>query len=295
MEKNISEKPFTEENTREEKGEKKDIRLIGLDLDGTTLTSDKVLTARTKAVLEACLERGIEVLPATGRAKAGIPAYLTGIKGIRYILLSNGALVYDMKEDRYVYQNLLSFEKSMALLDQLEAYGSFYDLFAGGFGRCEGRFLDNLDDYAIEPHIQDLIHMSRKRIDNLRDWLLAWKKPVEKFTVFFADPEARLQAMADMGRDPDLAVTSSIPNNMELNSASCNKGDALLSLGRMLGISPSQIMACGDGVNDLDMVRMAGFGVAMDNGMDQVKEAADFITKSCDEEGVAYAIERFVL
>ena len=291
MEKNIREKSFTEADTRE----KKDIRLIGLDLDGTTLTSDKVLTPRTKKVLETCLERGIQVLPATGRAKSGIPAYLTGIQGIRYILLSNGALVYDMKEDRYVYQNLLPFEKSMALLDQLESYGSFYDLFAGGFGRCEGRFLDNLGDYAIEPHIQDLIHMSRKRIDNLRDWLLSWKKPVEKFTVFFADPETRLRAMADMGRDPDLAVTSSIPNNMELNSASCNKGDALLSLGRMLGFSPSQIMACGDGINDLDMVRMAGFGVAMENGMDQVKEAADFITKSCDEEGVAYAIERFVL
>ena len=66
----------------------KNVRLIGLDLDGTTLTSEKVLTPHTKEVLEKCLAEGIQVLPATGRVKTGIPEYLTQIEGMRYVILS---------------------------------------------------------------------------------------------------------------------------------------------------------------------------------------------------------------
>ena len=76
----------------------KNVRLIGLDLDGTTLTSEKVLTPHTKEVLEKCLAEGIQVLPATGRVKTGIPEYLTQIEGMRYVILSNGASVFHGKE-----------------------------------------------------------------------------------------------------------------------------------------------------------------------------------------------------
>ena len=69
----------------------KNVRLIGLDLDGTTLTSEKVLTPHTKEVLEKCLAEGIQVLPATGRVKTGIPEYLTQIEGMRYVILSIAA------------------------------------------------------------------------------------------------------------------------------------------------------------------------------------------------------------
>ena len=81
----------------EQEKKQPDVRLIGLDLDGTTLTSDKVLTPHTKEVLEKCLAEGIQVLPATGRVKSGIPEYLTQIEGMRYVILSNGASVLDLK------------------------------------------------------------------------------------------------------------------------------------------------------------------------------------------------------
>ena len=84
----------------EQEKKQPDVRLIGLDLDGTTLTSDKVLTPHTKEVLEKCLAEGIQVLPATGRVKSGIPEYLTQIEGMRYVILSNGASVLDLKEDK---------------------------------------------------------------------------------------------------------------------------------------------------------------------------------------------------
>ena len=94
----------------EQEKKQPDVRLIGLDLDGTTLTSDKVLTPHTKEVLEKCLAEGIQVLPATGRVKSGIPEYLTQIEGMRYVILSNGASVLDLKEDKVLYQNCIPWE-----------------------------------------------------------------------------------------------------------------------------------------------------------------------------------------
>lgn len=275
------------------KKNKRDIRLIGLDLDGTTLTSDKVLTPHTKEVLEACLKQGIQVLPATGRARAGIPSYLTEIEGMRYVVVSNGAAIVDLETGENVYTNCISWERTLELFDILENYHTFYDIYALGKGWCEGRFYDHLEQFHIEPHIEQLIRMSRTRIDDLKEWLREHKAPVEKINMFFAREEERQKAFSQLSKIPDLSVTCSLVNNLEINDASCNKGDALMNLGKILDITSEQIMACGDGNNDYEMIKQAGVGVAMENGEPSVKKVADFITKSNDDEGVAYAIEEF--
>lgn len=272
---------------------KKDIRLIGLDLDGTTLTSDKVLTPHTKEVLESCLRQGIQILPATGRARSGIPDYLTEIEGIRYVVVSNGAAVVDLETGENVYTNCISWERALEIFDILEEYHTFYDIYALGKGWCEGRFYDHLERYRIEPHIEQLIRTSRTRIDDLRSWVKEHQAPIEKINMFFAREEERQKAFTELEKVPDLAVTCSLINNLEINDRSCNKGDALLNLGKILDISLDQIMACGDGNNDYEMIKQAGTGVAMENGEPGVKKIADFITKTNDEEGVAFAIEHF--
>lgn len=272
---------------------KKDIRLIGLDLDGTTLTSDKVLTPHTKEVLESCLRQGIQILPATGRARSGIPDYLTEIEGIRYVVVSNGAAVVDLETGENVYTNCISWERALEIFDILEEYHTFYDIYALGKGWCEGRFYDHLERYRIEPHIEQLIRTSRTRIDDLRSWVKEHQAPIEKINMFFAREEERQKAFTELEKVPDLAVTCSLINNLEINDRSCNKGDALLNLGKILDISLDQIMACGDGNNDYEMIKQAGTGVAMENGEPGVKKIADFITKTNDEEGVVFAIEHF--
>ncbi len=273
--------------------EKKEIRLIGLDLDGTTLTSQKELTPHTKEVLEACIRQGIEVLPATGRVWSGIPKYMTDIEGVRYIISSNGASVVELSTGKAVYTNGIAWERALEIFDILEGYDTFYDVYAMGNGWCEGRFLDHLEKYKIEPLIEQLVRRSRTRVDDLRGWLREHQAPVEKINMFFSDIEKRQRVYEELSNIPDLAVTCSLANNLEINHCTCNKGDALLNLGKILGIPMEQIMACGDGNNDLEMVRQAGVGVAMENGEAIVKEAADFVTKTNDEEGVAFAIEKF--
>lgn len=273
--------------------EKRDIRLIGLDLDGTTLTTDKKLTPHTKEVLEACIRQGIEVLPATGRVWSGIPEELMKMEGVHYVISSNGAAVVELATGKAVYTNGIAWDRALEVFDILERYDTFYDAYAEGNGWCEARFYENLNGYGIEPLIQRLVKSSRTCIEDLREWVKEHKSPIEKINMFFRDEEKRQQAFRELSGIPDLAVTCSLTNNLEINHCTCNKGDALLNLGKILGISMEQIMACGDGNNDLEMVRNAGVGVAMENGEDSVKEAADYVTVTNDEEGVARAIELF--
>ena len=94
---------------------------------------------------------------------------------------------------------------------------------------------------------------------------------------------------------PGLEVTGAFGNNHEVNAAGTNKGDGLKRLGEIIGIGVEEMMACGDGMNDYEMLRTVGFAVAMENGHADVKAIADYVTVPNDEDGVAKAIERFVL
>ena len=94
---------------------------------------------------------------------------------------------------------------------------------------------------------------------------------------------------------PGIFVTSSLSNNLEVNAVGADKGGALLRLAELLGIRQEATMAFGDGENDISMLRMAGIGVAMENAEDHVKEAADYVTVTNNEAGVAAALRKFVL
>ena len=111
----------------------------------------------------------------------------------------------------------------------------------------------------------------------------------------FRDPALRLWALEDLKtRFPDLAVTSSIPRNVELNSLEAQKGVALLRLAEHLGVNPAETVAFGDDLNDVNMLQAAGIGVAMANAGPEARAAADRITDSCDESGVGRGILRLL-
>ena len=118
---------------------------------------------------------------------------------------------------------------------------------------------------------------------------------MDKIQALFADMEERDAAWKELEQQGGLALVGSLGYNIEINAAGVNKGTALVELGRILGIKREEIMACGDGDNDADMLREVGLGVAMENAIDTVKEAADYITVSNNEQGAAKAIERFAL
>lgn len=107
--------------------------------------------------------------------------------------------------------------------------------------------------------------------------------------------EERARAWKELEQDKEIVLVGSLGYNIEINGAGVNKGQALVELGKILGIEREEIMACGDGDNDEAMLKEVGLGVAMENAEEQVKKAADYITGTNEEEGAAKAIEKFVL
>lgn len=274
------------------------IKMIGLDLDGTLLNSEKRISEYTRSVLNHAIEKGVIVLPSTGRPATGLPKEIIDFPGIRYAVTSNGARVVDLKENgKSVYECGVPVEKVKGVMKILSKYDTMREVYYKGHGYAAGEKIDEVERYMSNPVMKEYILATRIRVDDLDAYVEEHMESVDKVHILFADPEKeKMKAAREIEEMyPELNVTSALDNNLEINEAGANKGLALIELGRLLGIEREEIMACGDGLNDRAMIEEVGFGVAMENAMEEVKKVADYITVSNDEDGVAKAIEKFVL
>lgn len=272
------------------------IRMIGLDMDGTLLTTEKELTEHTRGVLREAIDRGVVVLPATGRPLAGIPEEVLKFPGVRYAVASNGARIVDLKENRVIYEDLVPYETGRRVLEICSRYDSMLEIYYDGVGYAEEEKLKHLDEYVPRLPMARYIASSRLPVADVRAMHEERKAPTDKVQALFRTTEECKKAWKEVEKEiPDIEITGALSNNIEVNAKGVNKGRGLLILGQLLGIRREEIMAVGDGSNDIVMLREAGLGVAMENATDEVKAAADVITLSNDQEGAAAAIEKYVL
>lgn len=271
------------------------IKMIGLDLDGTLLTSDKRLTPYTRAVLEKALEQGVVVLVSTGRPISAIPKEILEIPGMKYAVTSNGARVLDIETQEVLHESMISMETAEQLLDILNDYDAIQEVFIDGISYARSKELEHAYDYFLNPSMAEYVLTTRVQVEDVKAVLHEKQARVDKVHGMFRSAEDTQAALEELKKIPGVVIASSIGNNLEMNKEGTDKGKGLLKLGESLGIKKEEIMACGDGMNDLEMLKAVGFGVAMANGEPQVKEIADYIAEPNDEDGVAKAIEKFVL
>ena len=272
------------------------IRMIGLDMDGTLLTTEKELTEHTREVLREAIDRGVVVLPATGRPLAGIPEEVLKFPGVRYAVASNGARIVDLKESRVLYEDLVPYETGRRVLEICSRYDSMLEIYYDGVGYAEEEKLKHLDEYVPRLPMARYIASSRRPVADVRAMHEERKAPTDKVQALFRTTEECKKAWKEVEKEiPDIEITGALSNNIEVNAKGVNKGRGLLLLGELLGIHREEIMAVGDGSNDIAMLREAGLGVAMENATEAVKAAADVVTLSNDQEGAAAAIEKYVL
>lgn len=272
------------------------IRMIGLDMDGTLLTTEKELTEHTREVLREAIDRGVVVLPATGRPLAGIPEEVLKFPGVRYAVASNGARIVDLKENRVIYEDLVPYETGRRVLEICSRYDSMLEIYYDGVGYAEEEKLKHLDEYVPRLPMAHYIASSRRPVADVRAMHEERKAPTDKVQALFRTTEECKKAWKEVEKEiPDIEITGALSNNIEVNAKGVNKGRGLMILGELLGIHREEIMAVGDGSNDIAMLREAGLGVAMENATEAVKAAADVVTLSNDQEGAAAAIEKYVL
>lgn len=271
------------------------IQLIALDLDGTLLDSCKRLPDRNRKAIEACIARGIHVVPCTGRTAEGVPSMIKEIPGIRYAITVNGGMIEDMEKKLVLDRRLMEKETALSVLEQIRDRHIMYDIYADGQGISEDRFYNHLDEYRVTKEIQILVKKTRRVVPDIIEYVKNKPGMVDKVNLFFSDLDEREEIRTLLKQRADVIVSSSLYNNLEINAPGAEKGEALLRLASILGLSREETMACGDGDNDFSMIRLAGVGVAMENGEESIKAVADYITGSNDESGVAQAIEKLVL
>jgi Cof subfamily protein (haloacid dehalogenase superfamily) len=273
-------------------------KLIAFDLDGTLFDDDKSIPAENLDALAAAANRNYVLVPATGRMVPGIPANVRALPFCRWYIVSNGAGVYDAAEDRLLLRADIPAELALRCCEHMDALPVIYDCYQGDSGYMTRSMYDNCEEFfPFEPHMYEMVKLLRRPVEELKAFLRQKGEPVQKMQMFFRPRDLALRER-ELERFPalfpELSATTSVSNNIEINSARAGKGKALRALAAHLGIPPEDTVAFGDGTNDCELLEMAGLGVAMANADPKVKAIADEITDSNNAAGVGKTLWRLL-
>lgn len=280
----------------------RDIKIISLDLDGTLLDSQKRLSDGNRAALEEAAAKGVLIVPTTGRFFGMMPQAIRDLPFVRYAITINGAQVYDRETGTAIVREEIPLDMALDIMRLLDGYDVIYDCYRSNWGWMTESLQNKAEDYATDAHYVKMVREFRNPVPELKAYLesTASEGDVQKVMLFARNTpgsEAVTKAITEAVRErfPQIKATSSTWNNLELNIETAHKGNSLRRFAEHLGYALDNCMALGDGTNDLSMIEAAGLGVAMSNAHPLVIAAADHVTASNDEDGVAKAIRDFVL
>ncbi len=272
------------------------IKLIATDLDGTLLNSAKEITPRTLAALESAVENGTLFVPATGRSFLLAPPEIIEMPFVKYMICLNGADIRDKETGEILASAEIPNELALSVLDYLDTQPVIYECCYDNRPTMSAAHKALARDYTVDDETYYMIMNERRLVPDLKQALLEWGAPVQKIQCYFRDVTKKPEYMKLFGeRFPELAVVSSIINNVEMTNKNATKGGGVRMLCEILGIDMAEVMTFGDDINDISMIEPAGYGVAMGNANPAVKTAAALVAPDCDNEGVAYMVEKYVL
>ena len=264
-------------------------KLIALDLDGTLKNSNNEITPKTKEALIKAQELGVKVVLASGRPTPGLrheahELELEKYEG--YILSFNGARVVDLKTKETIYEQTLTIDEAKKAYDHAKEYNLACMTYEDDVIVTE----DIDDEYVnVESRINDI---EKKKVDSFKNNL---KNPIHK--VLLTGQPDYVGNIVDEFKEPfgdTLSIYRSAPYFIEVMAKGIDKAASLDRLAKSLGIKQEEVMAFGDGYNDLSMIEYAGMGVAMGNAVDEVKERANLVTLSNDEDGIAKVLSKYI-
>lgn len=265
-------------------------KLLVLDLDGTLTDSKKNISSHTREVLTQAQEMGVKVVLASGRPTYGVVPLANILQLDKYggyVLSYNGGEITNWKTGELMYRKLLDDDVLPYLYKCAKDNGFAIVTYDHKYVLTESPD----DEYVQKEALLNIMEI--KKVDNFLD---AVPKPLAKcLIVGESDRLAELEKEMYAHLHEKMGVFRSEPYFLELVPKGIDKAQSLAVLLKEIGMSEEEMIAIGDGFNDLSMIRYAGLGIAMANAQSVLRENADFVTLSNDEDGVAYAVEKFVL
>ena len=271
------------------------VKLIALDLDGTTLNNDGIISEENREALQKAADKGVNIVVATGRPRTALPGDVFEIDAIRYVLTSNGARITDLKENRNIYENCMSPLTAESSVKLLRQYDYVIECFIDGVAYIDGAYYDKVKNSGKSFRNVSYILNTRKPVDDIYRMILDNSDSIENINVNFEDISEKPAMREKLLTIPEATITSSFNHNLEIGGANTSKAEALKCMGEILGVKPEEMMAVGDSPNDIAMLKVAGFPVAVGNAKDEVKAVAKYVARTNHENGVADGVEHFVL
>lgn len=262
------------------------IRLIATDLDGTLLDVGSDVTARTCKAVCAAMDAGVGFSLSSGRMPESMIPFAQRLNVNAPMILFNGALIYDHRDGRTLYENAIPADTAKGVARMLEDMGIYLQAYPGKGYYCSRR-CEHTDQYEASIRV---------KATELGVPVSQWMHGTMIKMLAIAAPERLDAVKPELERAFPSGVTfmKSRPHYMEIVAEGVDKGRALAALGEQMGVSTEEIMAFGDGQNDASMLSCAGTGVAMENGVAECKAVAKLIAPRNTEDGVAQVIERYL-
>lgn len=266
------------------------IKLIAIDIDGTLLTPERTISPNVQQTIQTAKEKGVKIVLCTGRPLAGVRAYLKALnleeKG-DYVLTYNGALAQESDSGKVLAHHTMSMDDFYEIEEMSRKVGVHLHTTT-----IDAMYTANRDISAYtvrEAFIVELPLKFRTVEEMDKDLTISKMMMIDDPAILDAAVEKIPQWFKDK-----YTVLRSEPFFLEILNKSASKGQALKSLAEILHLKPGEIMAIGDNENDLDMIEYAGVGVAMGNAIPKVKEAANIITDTNVNDGVATVIQEYL-
>ena len=283
-------------------------KLAAIDLDGTMLNQYGIITQRTKEAIEKVQEKGIEVVIASGRPTDSVKTIAKEIKSEKYFISGNGAIIYDMTNDEIIYENTLKKQKTLDIIKICEENSIYYNIYTE-----KEIIAKSLQCNVLYYHKENLNKEEKNKtqiniVDNIYDYIANRDEKIVKITICDNHPiifnsimkklkeieEIEVLEVSHMSRKIIRQGTEDIPIEYfytEISAKNVDKWNAIEFLKEKMQIQTEEIVAIGDNINDKKMIENAGLGIAMGESTPVIKEVANRITDSNNEDGVAKVLE----
>lgn len=289
-------------------------KLIAIDLDGTMLNSYGEVTENTKRVLKQTKQKGAEVVITSGRSIDSIKYIASEINSSKYMIAGNGAVVYDRSQNKILYEKYIPKNKALDIIQICEENSIYYNVYTNKTIIADGLRYNVLYYYKENLKKEDQKKTHITLVENIENYIKEMNEDEKIMKIFICDKNKtvfnsivrKFSAIEDidildvshMARKVIKQGTEDIPIEYyytEISMKDVDKWYALEFLIKKLGIPKEEVMAIGDNVNDRKMIEEAGKGIVMGGSTPKVSEVADYITLDCNNEGVAKAIEKFIV
>lgn len=275
--------------------EKRMLRMAALDLDGTALRSGGKLSDYNRQAFMKAHEAGIHVVVASGRAYGSLPEEVLALPCVEYAITSNGAAVCENRTGKRIQAHYLKKEAVQKLLRIADEAGVMVEGFVDGIPYSQKDYVEDPMRFGASEYSVAYVKRTRRPVEDIFAFLKEHEKELDSVDLIVGDMEQkemlRWKILAEV---PDIYLTSSVPTLLEISDVHGGKASGLQFLAEYLGIRREETVAFGNAENDMDMMKWAGVGVAVLNSPKDVREAADEVTESNDEDGVGRWLVRYL-